>query len=79
MTTATATRTAISTSSVMATATRLRTGDVVELDIDGQAVSALVLLASGDAVILDGCDDSTPFVVRLCDIGDVRVFRPEHD
>jgi hypothetical protein len=58
------------------TATRLHTGDVIEIEIDGEAVSALVLLASGDAVILDGCDGSTPFVVRLSDLGDVRVFDP---
>ena len=35
------------------TATRLRTGDVIEMEIEGDTVSALVLLASGDAVILD--------------------------
>ena len=58
------------------TATRLRTGDVIEIEIDGGAVSALVLLASGDAVILDACDGSTPFVVRLSDIGNARVFDP---
>ncbi len=56
------------------TATRLRTGDVIEIEIEGDAVSALVLLASGDAVILDACDGSTPFVVRLCDIVNLRVF-----
>jgi hypothetical protein len=61
------------------TATRLHTGDVIEIDVDGAAVSAIVLLASGDAVILDACDGSTPFVVRLSDLrdlGDVRVFDP---
>lgn len=58
------------------TATRLRTGDVIEIEINGEAASALVLLASGGAVILDGCDGSTPFVVRLSDLGDVRVFDP---
>ena len=58
------------------TATRLRTGDVIEMEIEGDAVSALVLLASGDAVILDACDGSTPFVVRLSDIGNARVFDP---
>ena len=58
------------------TATRLRTGAVIEIEINGEAASALVLLASGDAVILDGCDGSTPFVVRLSDLGDVRVFDP---
>ncbi|MEQ1873913.1 MAG: hypothetical protein ABL953_09310 [Ilumatobacteraceae bacterium] len=59
-----------------ANATRIRTGNVIELDIDGVAVSALVLLAAGDAVILDTCDGSTPVVVRLIDLGPVRVFDP---
>ena len=31
-------------------------------------VSALVLLASGDTVILDACDGRTPFVVRPMDL-----------
>jgi hypothetical protein len=52
----------------------LHTGDVIEVEVDGGAVSAIVLLASGDAVILDACDGSTPFVVRLSDLGPVRVF-----
>jgi hypothetical protein len=64
------------TGSATATATRIRTGNVVELDIDGVTVSALVLLAAGDAVILDACDGSTPVVVRLADLGPVRVFDP---
>jgi len=58
------------------TAVRLQAGDVIEIEIDGVAASALVLLASADAVILDGCDGTTPFVVRLSDIGPVRVFNP---
>ena len=62
--------------SATATAVRLRTGDVIEIEIAGEMASALVLLASGDAVILDACDGSTPFVVRLSDLGDVRVFDP---
>ncbi len=57
-----------------ATTTRLHTGDVIEVEVNGGAVSAIVLLASGDAVILDGCDGSTPFVMRLSDLGAVRVF-----
>ena len=57
-----------------ATTTRLHTGDVIEVEVNGEAVSAMVLLASGDAVILDGCDGSTPFVMRLSDLGAVRVF-----
>ena len=62
-----------------ATAVRLRTGDVIEIEIAGETASAMVLLASGDAVILDACDGSTPFVVRLSDLGDVRVFDPRRD
>jgi hypothetical protein len=58
------------------TTAQLRTGDVIEIEIEGQMASALVLLASGDAVILDACDGSTPFVVRLSDLGSVRVFDP---
>ncbi len=59
-----------------ATATRIRTGNVIELDIDGVAVSALVLLATGDSLILDTCDGSTPLVTSLIDLGPVRVFDP---
>lgn len=62
-----------------ATAVRLRTGDVIEIEIAGETASALVLLASGDAVILDACDGSTPLVVRRSDLGDVRVFDPRRD
>jgi hypothetical protein len=58
------------------TAIELRTGDVIEIEVDGEQASALVLLASGDAVILDACDGSTPFVARLADLGEVRVFDP---
>jgi len=56
---------------------RIETGDVIEIDRAGEMISALVLLASDDAVILDACDDSTPFVVRRSDLVDYRLFRPE--
>jgi len=72
------TMTAPRTSGSTATAVRLRTGDVIEIEIAGEMASAMVLLASGDAVILDACDGSTPFVVRLSDLGNVRVFDPRH-
>lgn len=62
--------------SATATIPRIRTGNVIEIDVDGDAVSALVLLATGDAVILDACNGSTPVVVRLIDLGPVRVFDP---
>ena len=68
--------TATAASTAASTAVRLRTGDVIEIEIAGEMASAMVLLASGDAVILDACDGSTPFVVRLSDLGDVRVFDP---
>ena len=55
-------------------ATRLHAGDVIEVAIDGGAVSALVLLATHEFVILDPCDGRTPIVVRATDLGDIRVF-----
>lgn len=56
---------------------RIETGDVIEVDCDGQRISAMVLLATDDAVILDACDDTTPFVVRRNDLVGYRLFRPE--
>lgn len=56
---------------------RIESGDVIELDRDGQLISALVLLATDDTIILDACDDSTPFVVRRHDLVDYRLFHPE--
>lgn len=57
-------------------AMNVATGDVVELDVDGGTISAMVLLATPEAVILDTCDGSTPFVVRPELLTDVRVFDP---
>ncbi len=57
-----------------ATASNVHTGDVVEVEIDGEAVSALVLLSSGDTVILDACDGRTPFVVRPMDLIGAPVY-----
>jgi len=56
---------------------RIETGDVLEITRDGEIISALVLLASEGAVILDACDDTTPFVLRREDLVDYRLFRPE--
>jgi len=56
---------------------RIETGDVIELDREGELISALVLLATEDALILDACDDTTPFVVRRIDLIDYRLFQPE--
>ena len=57
-----------------ATAIRLNAGDVIELEMGGAAVSALVLLASIDSVIVDLCDGSMPLVARIEDLANVRVF-----
>ena len=57
-----------------ATVTRLRAGDVIELEIDGDSVSALVLLANSETVIFDLCDGNMPCVARQEDLGGVRVF-----
>jgi hypothetical protein len=54
----------------------VQTGDVVEIDVDGDAVTAMVLLATPEAVILDPCDGSMPMVFRPEHLGDVRVFDP---
>ncbi len=56
---------------------RIETGDVIEVQREGKLISAMVLLATDDAIILDACDDSTPFVVRRHDLLDYRLFRPE--
>jgi hypothetical protein len=50
------------------------TGDVIEVDVEGEAISALVLLATPEAVILDPCDGSTPLVFRPEYLLDVRIF-----
>jgi len=57
-------------------AMNVATGDVVEMEMEGTTISALVLLATPEAVILDACDGSTPFVVRPELLTDVRIFDP---
>jgi hypothetical protein len=51
-------------------------GDVLELIRDGEVISALVLLAADQAVILDACDGSTPFVVKRDELVEYRKFVP---
>ncbi len=59
---------------------KIETGDVLELvlpDAAGvEAVSAMVLLATDEFVILDRCAGSTPFVLRFDEFGDYRRFEP---
>lgn len=54
----------------------LETGDVIEIDRDGETVTTLVLLATETAVILDACDGSTPFVVTVDELDSYRKFEP---
>jgi len=54
----------------------VQTGDVIEIDIDDQAITALVLLATPEAVILDCCDGATPLVFLPEQLGVVRIFDP---
>jgi hypothetical protein len=56
------------------TTSRLRAGDVIELEIDGESVSAMVLLANSETVIFDMCDGNMPCVARQEDLSNVRVF-----
>jgi hypothetical protein len=60
-----------------ALATRLHAGDVIEVDIESDSATALVLLATHEFVILDPCDGRTPIVVRAEDLGPVRVFQDD--
>lgn len=55
---------------------QLVTGDVIELRIGDDVVSALVLLAAPEALILDTCDGSTPFVLARDELVEYRKFVP---
>jgi hypothetical protein len=53
----------------------IETGDIIELKLDNeQWATAMVLLATPEAVILDLLDDSTPIVVRVDEIAEFRNF-----
>jgi hypothetical protein len=52
------------------------TGDVIEITIGDDVLSALVLLATDEAVILDPCDGSTPFVLKRDELVEYRKFDP---
>jgi hypothetical protein len=54
----------------------IETGDVIEIEIDGNVISTLVLLAADEAVILDACDGSTPFVLKRDELVNYRKFVP---
>ena len=54
----------------------LHGGEVIEIEIDGEPATALVLLASEQGVIVDLLDDSTPAVILWEELHNVRVFSP---
>ena len=56
---------------------RIEDGAVIEVDLNGETVTALVLLAGDDMAILDLCDGTTPFVVRYDELHELRVFAPD--
>ena len=55
---------------------QIQTGDVIEMTRGDDVITALVLLAADDAVILDACDGSTPFVVKSDELIEYRKFNP---
>jgi len=55
----------------------LTAGDVIEVRTTAahdDVITVLVLLATDDFVILDPCDDSTPFVVQRDELVEYRKF-----
>lgn len=55
---------------------KIETGDVIEITVGDDVISALVLLAADQAIILDACDGSTPFVVKSDELVEYRKFNP---
>ncbi len=54
---------------------QLNTGDVIELKTaDNDVITVLVLLATDDALVLDPCNDDTPFVLRVDELIEYRKF-----
>lgn len=56
---------------------KIHTGDVVELVLNGELTTALVLLAADDSAILDLCDGTMPIVARYDEIDGLRRFSPD--
>jgi len=56
---------------------KIYTGDVVELMLNGELTTALVLLAADESLILDLCDGTMPIVARYEEIDGLRRFSPD--
>ncbi|MDG2439802.1 MAG: hypothetical protein P8M10_10810 [Ilumatobacter sp.] len=56
----------------------LTAGDVIEVktadNVDEDAMTVLVLLATDEFVVLDPCNDSTPFVLKNSELIEFRLF-----
>lgn len=59
----------------------LSAGDVIEVktadDVADDVMTVLVLLATEEFVVLDPCNDSTPFVVKYDELVEYRKFDAE--
>ena len=56
----------------------LTAGDVIEVktadNVDEDTMTVLVLLATDEFVVLDPCNDSTPFVLKNSELVEFRLF-----
>ena len=55
----------------------LQTGDVIEIKSGDDVITVLVLLATDDALVLDPCDGTTPFVLNTEELVEYRKFDAE--
>lgn len=54
---------------------KLSAGDVLEIRTEhDDVITVLVLLATDDALVLDPCNDETPFVVNTDELVEYRRF-----
>ncbi len=57
---------------------KLTAGDVIEVktadNVDEDTMTVLVLLATDEFVVLDPCNDSTPFVLKNSELIEFRLF-----
>ena len=57
---------------------QLKTGDVIEIKTsNNDVITVLVLLATDDALVLDPCNDDTPFVINTEELVEYRKFDAE--
>jgi len=55
----------------------LHAGDVIEVKSGDEVMTVLVLLATEDALVLDPCNDDTPFVINTEELVEYRKFDAE--